>query len=75
MAGSTQAKPQLPSTQVGVAPGGAMHTVAQSPQWAVLVIKSMQEPPQSFVPAAQPTLQVPPAQTWPAPQTVVQLPQ
>jgi hypothetical protein len=63
MAGSTQAKPQVPSTQVGVAPGGAMHTVAQFPQWAVLVSKSMQEPPQFCVPIAQPMPHLPAAQT------------
>ena len=63
MAGNTQAKPQLPSTQVGVAPGGGMHTVVQLPQCAVLVIKSMHEPSQSWVPAAQPVPHFPPAQT------------
>jgi hypothetical protein len=63
MAGNTQAKPQLPRTQVGVAPGGGMHTVAQLPQCAVLVIKSMQEPPQFWVPPAQTELHCPLAQT------------
>jgi hypothetical protein len=63
MAGSTQAKSQLPNTQVGVAPAGGMHTVAQSPQCAVLVIKSMQLPSQFCVPPAQPVPHFPSAQT------------
>jgi hypothetical protein len=63
MAGNTHAKPQLPSKQVGVAPGGGMHTVAQLPQCAVLVSTSTQEPPQFWVPIAQPLLHFPPAQT------------
>lgn len=46
IAGNTHAKSQVPSTQVGVAPAGGMHTVSQLPQCAVLVIKSMQEPSQ-----------------------------
>jgi hypothetical protein len=44
MNGSTQAKSQLPKTHVGVALAGGMHTVAQSPQCAVLLIKSTHEP-------------------------------
>jgi hypothetical protein len=63
MAGNTQAKSQVPSTHVGVAPAGGMHTVAQSPQCAVLVIKSMQLPSQFSVPPAQPVPHFPPAQT------------
>jgi hypothetical protein len=52
-----------------------MHTVAQLPQCAVLVSKSMQEPPQFSAPTAQPLPHFPPAQACPAPQAVVQSPQ
>jgi hypothetical protein len=75
MAGNTQAKSQLPSTHVGVAPGGGMHTVSQSPQCAVLVIKSMQDPSQFWVPPAQPVPHFPPAQTCVPLQAVAQSPQ
>lgn len=47
MNGKTQAKSQLPSAQVGVALAGGMHTVSQSPQCEVLVIRSTQDPSQS----------------------------
>jgi hypothetical protein len=63
MRGGTQAKSQSPRAQTGVALLGAMHTTSQSPQCAVLVSKSTQEPSQSVV---VPT-QVEPH--WPAVQT------
>ena len=75
IAGSTQAKSQVPSTQVGVAPGGGMHTVSQSPQCAVLVIKSMHEPSQFWVPLAQPVPHFPAAQTWVPLQAIAHSPQ
>lgn len=75
MNGSTQAKSQLPKTQVGVALAGGMHTVAQSPQCAVLVIKSTHEPPHSLVGWGHEVPQVPAVHTSPAPQAFVQEPQ
>jgi hypothetical protein len=75
MRGKTQAKSHSPAAQTGVALLGAMHTVAQSPQWAVLVFRSTQEPPQSVVVPGHVPPQLPPAHTSWAPQTVGQLPQ
>jgi hypothetical protein len=74
MNGDTQAKSQLPSAQVGAALAGGMHTVSQSPQCEVLVIRSTQEPPQGVVPP-QVVLHLPAAQTSPAAQALGQLPQ
>lgn len=75
MNGSTQAKSQLPETQVGVALAGGMHTVAQSPQCAVLLIKSTHEPPHGVVPPPHVLPQVPAVHTSPAPHAFVQEPQ
>lgn len=75
MNGCTQAKSQLPSAQVGVALAGGMHTVLQSPQCEVLVIKSTQEPPQAWVVPPQEVPHLPAVQTSPAPQALGQLPQ
>lgn len=75
MNGDTHAKSQLPSAQVGVALAGGMHTVSQSPQCEVLVIRSTQEPPHACVVPPQTVPHLPAAHTSPAPQTLVQLPQ
>lgn len=75
MNGDTQAKSQLPSAQVGVALAGGMHTVSQSPQWEVLVIRSTQEPSQACVVPPHAVLHLPAAHTSPAPQAVGQVPQ
>jgi hypothetical protein len=48
---------------VGVALEGGMHTLLQSPQCDVLLVKSTQEPSQFVVLPEQVTLHVPAAQT------------
>jgi hypothetical protein len=75
MNGETQAKSQVPRTQVGVALAGGMHTVSQSPQCAVLVVKSTQEPPHACVLPAQLVPHLPAAHTSPASQALAQPPQ
>lgn len=75
MNGDTQAKSQAPAIQLGAALGGAVHTVVQSPQCAVLLVRSTQEPSQFSVPPPQVTPHLPPVHTALAPQLVVQFPQ
>jgi hypothetical protein len=75
MVGAAQAKSHAPMTQVGVALAGGMQTVAQSPQCAVLVIKSTHEPSQACVLPVQLVPHFPAVHTSPAPHALAQSPQ
>jgi hypothetical protein len=75
MNGAAHEKSQLPETHVGVALAGGMHTVAQSPQWAVLVIRSTHEPSHAWVVPPQLLAHLPAVHTSPLPQALPQVPQ
>jgi hypothetical protein len=54
---------------------GAVHSLAQAPQFEVSFLVSTHEPPQFTVPLPQAVTHWPPVHTWPAAQAAPHLPQ
>ena len=73
--GEAQVKPQVEPLHVGMAPGGAGHTLVQLPQNSGSDVRSTHEPLHEVSPPVQPARHAPVAHDSPVAHAMVQSPQ